>query len=140
MFLEHSSCMVPNRFDSPHSLVHRDVSCCELLHYIKLCCMMPMPSTYFVMHPFFRSQITALFEDQFYIPLIRCHDDSRPSSIGQPWIPNSPNMPSNIPVVSVVSPLDPVSVVSAVAGPMTSDEARSLCRKWRTPEKAQVKG
>lgn len=82
-----------------------------------------------------RSQIRALFEEQFYIPLIRSHDDSKPPSIGQPWVPNSPNTKPLTP--DVRSPLDPVSVVSAVAGPMTSDEARMLCKKWRTPEKGK---
>uniref|UniRef100_H2Z5J9 Uncharacterized protein n=1 Tax=Ciona savignyi TaxID=51511 RepID=H2Z5J9_CIOSA len=60
-----------------------------------------------------KKEILALLEDQYYVPLMRCHDNSDRASVGHPWLPGSTEE------TAPRDPRKPIPVVSALLGPMS---------------------
>jgi len=87
----------------------------------------------------YRLEITSLLSEKFYVPLLRCHDNSKQPLVAPPWTPDRSVQQSEF-FVYPCSPQDPVPVITAVAGPMTSKEADDLRRHWTTPNKKVMEG
>ncbi|XP_019895363.1 ankyrin repeat and LEM domain-containing protein 2 homolog isoform X2 [Musca domestica] len=71
-------------------------------------------------------KIKSLFEERFYVPVLRCSDASIPAQIGEPFsVNNPPNLNCD--------PLSPEVEIKALAGPMSKDQAKKFFRRWKTP-------
>uniref|UniRef100_A0A0C9RZM5 Ankle2_1 protein n=1 Tax=Fopius arisanus TaxID=64838 RepID=A0A0C9RZM5_9HYME len=70
--------------------------------------------------------IRMLFEDQYYVPVLRAEDNSLQPTIGMPFSPSSPPRLQ-------VDPLSPKVEVKAMAGPMSKSQAVEFRKKWKTP-------
>ncbi|XP_073829972.1 ankyrin repeat and LEM domain-containing protein 2 [Musca autumnalis] len=71
-------------------------------------------------------KIKSLFEERYYVPVLRCSDTSIPAQIGEPF---SANNPPNL----NCDPLSPEVEIKALAGPMSKDQAKKFFRRWKTP-------
>ncbi|XP_061391647.1 ankyrin repeat and LEM domain-containing protein 2 homolog [Musca vetustissima] len=71
-------------------------------------------------------KIKSLFEERFYVPVLRCSDASIPAQIGEPFSVNNP------PKLNC-DPLSPEVEIKALAGPMTKDQAKKFFKRWKTP-------
>ncbi|XP_075154892.1 ankyrin repeat and LEM domain-containing protein 2 [Haematobia irritans] len=72
------------------------------------------------------NKIQELFNERYYVPVLRCVDSSIPAQIGQPFAANNPPQLN-------CDPLSPEVEIKALAGPMTQDQAKKFYRRWKTP-------
>ncbi|CAK8697250.1 unnamed protein product [Clavelina lepadiformis] len=90
--------------------------------------------------PSAKSQIESFFRDQYFVPLVRSHDNSMPPSVGKLLTTGDISHGSlDLPRDSD-DPTAPVLVVNALAGPMASQEAKEMQRSWTTPDKKGICG
>lgn len=73
-----------------------------------------------------KKSIEELLAERFFVPVLRSNDDTVQPVIGQPFTPsNMPNFKTD--------PLSPSLEIKAYAGPMSSDQANTFRRRWKTP-------
>ncbi|KAL7030023.1 hypothetical protein ACKWTF_006483 [Chironomus riparius] len=76
--------------------------------------------------PELKRSIEELLAERFFVPVLRSNDDTVQPIIGQPFTPaNIPNFNTD--------PLSPNLEIKAYAGPMSSDQAQTFRRRWKTP-------
>ncbi|KAI8116387.1 hypothetical protein FF38_14068 [Lucilia cuprina] len=74
----------------------------------------------------FRGKIEKLFEERYYVPVLRCNDSAIPAQIGEPFAANNP------PNLNCDN-LTPEVEIKALAGPMSKEQAKQFFRRWKTP-------
>lgn len=73
-----------------------------------------------------KREIEEAFEEKFFVPVFRSHDNSTQPIIGEPFTAaNIPNLKTD--------PRSPSLEIKAYAGPMSMDQAQTFRRRWKTP-------
>lgn len=78
--------------------------------------------------PELKKSIEELLNERFFVPVLRSNDSSMQPLIGHPFTPA--NMPK---YNSSQDPLSPSVEIKAYAGPMTSEQAHTFQKRWKTP-------
>lgn len=73
-----------------------------------------------------KKSIEELLNERFFVPVLRSNDHSVQPVIGKPFTP------SNMPKFST-DPLSPSLEIKAYAGPMSSEQAKTFQKRWKTP-------
>lgn len=77
--------------------------------------------------PEIKKAIEDLFQDRFFVPVLRAVDNSTPPVVGDPFtITNPPNLEAK-------DKFSPQLAIKAYAGPMDKEKAHIFCKRWKTP-------
>ncbi|XP_078494457.1 ankyrin repeat and LEM domain-containing protein 2-like [Ciona intestinalis] len=83
-----------------------------------------------------KEEILSLLRDQYYVPLMRCHDNSEPATVGDPCLHGMLGGKEE----QHPDPRKPIPVVSALLGPMSSEDAKLMRKSWMTPDRKMMQG
>lgn len=77
--------------------------------------------------PEIRKAIADLFQERFFVPVLRSTDNSTPPVVGEPFtFSNPPNLEAK-------DRFSPQLEIKAYAGPMEKEKAQVFCKRWKTP-------
>uniref|UniRef100_A0A1B6ER65 Uncharacterized protein n=1 Tax=Cuerna arida TaxID=1464854 RepID=A0A1B6ER65_9HEMI len=79
-----------------------------------------------------KEEISAMLDEQFYVPVLRSPDNSVQPVVGKPFSPCSPLEQQCSDIMS------PVMEVQALAGPMPRQTAELFRRRWKTPPRVPL--
>lgn len=85
-----------------------------------ICSRCPDPS------PELKKSIEDLLNERFFVPVLRSSDNSVQPVVGEPF--TTSNMPKY-----KMDPLSPSLEIKAYAGPMSSEQAQTFQKRWKTP-------